>query len=264
MSEATYLCLEDKIVVIAGGAGLIGREISRGFIEQGANVIIASRNEKKGEEFTKKLNRIYKDRALFHKLDISSEISVDKLIKNVSSRFSRIDVFINCAWPKTSDWIQNIEEACFDSIKENLIIHLGGYFISCKKMALFMKKQGFGSIINFSSIYGVVGPNFSIYKGTKMTTPPAYPLIKGGIIAMTKYFATYFAKDNIRINCISPGGVYDNHDERFVKKYEQLTPLGRMAKSDEIVGSTLFLASEKASSYVTGHCLMVDGGWTTW
>ena len=127
-----------------------------------------------------------------------------------------------------------------------------------------MKKQGFGSIINFSSIYGVVGPNFSIYKGTKMTTPPAYPLIKGGIIAMTKYFATYFAKDNIRINCISPGGVYDNHDERFVKKYEQLTPLGRMAKSDEIVGSTLFLASEKASSYVTGHCLMVDGGWTTW
>ena len=114
MSEATYLCLEDKIVVIAGGAGLIGREISRGFIEQGANVIIASRNEKKGEEFTKKLNRIYKDRALFHKLDISSEISVDKLIKNVSSRFSRIDVFINCAWPKTSDWIQNIEEACFD------------------------------------------------------------------------------------------------------------------------------------------------------
>ncbi|MFC1815078.1 SDR family oxidoreductase, partial [Thermodesulfobacteriota bacterium] len=151
----------------------------------------------------------------------------------------------------------------YKSIKENLINHLGGYFLCTQKMAIMMKKQRAGSIINFSSIYGVVGPNFSIYENTKMTAPPVYPLIKGGIISMTKYFATYFSKDNIRVNCISPGGIFDGQDERFVKKYIKLTPLGRMGEPEDIIGASLFLASE-ASSYITGQNLVIDGGWTTW
>jgi NAD(P)-dependent dehydrogenase (short-subunit alcohol dehydrogenase family) len=124
-----------------------------------------------------------------------------------------------------------------------------------------MKVQGGGSIVNLASIYGVVAPDFSIYEGSTMTMPVAYAAIKGGVIAFSKYMATYYAKDNIRVNCVSPGGVFDKQSGSFVEKYIAKTPLGRMATPGDIVGAVLYLASA-ASSYVTGHNLIVDGGWT--
>lgn len=263
METSNYLDLKKKVIIIAGGTGLIGKELCKGFIEQESIVIIASRNQQKGEKLLENLNKLKKDCALYHQLNISEEESVNDLIKFVLDKLSRIDVFINCSWPKTKEWMQNVEEVPFESIKENLINHLGGYFLCTQKIVSVMKKQQFGSIINFSSIYGITGPNFSIYENTEMTCPPAYPLIKGGIITMTKYFATYFAKNNIRINCISPGGIFDGQNKNFVKKYNKLTPLGRMGEPKEIVGASLFLASS-TSSYMTGQCLVIDGGWTTW
>ncbi|MBU0980231.1 MAG: SDR family oxidoreductase [Nanoarchaeota archaeon] len=246
--------LKDEVVVIAGGAGLIGKALSKAFAEEGAKVVIAS---KEGKGFAQEIG------AGFHELDISDESSVDRLIKDMDKGHGKIDVFINCAWPKTDDWMTNVEEVKFKSILKNLEMHLGGYWLCCQRFALYMKKQGHGRIINFSSTQGVVAPNFSVYEGTKMTSPPAYPLIKGGIIMMTKYFATYFAKHNVRVNSVSPGGVYNDQDPDFVKRYSKLTPLGRMAKAEEIVSPVLMLASKK-SSYMTGENIMVDGGWTTW
>lgn len=262
-TKSNFLDLKDKIVVIAGASGLIGKELCNGFLKQGSTVVITSRSDTKGRELEKKLNKLHQGKAAYCQLDITIEKSVDDLIKFVLDKFYRIDIFVNCSWPKTKDWMKNVEEVQYDSIKENTSNHLGGYFLCTQKMAILMKKQKFGSIINFSSIYGVVGPNFSIYDGIEMTCPPAYPLIKGGIIAMTRYFATYFAKYGIRINCISPGGIFNKQDERFVKKYSQLVPLGRMGNAEEVTGAVLFLASH-SSSYITGHCLMVDGGWTAW
>lgn len=251
--------LKDKIVVIAGGTGLIGRELCKGFADQGSNVVFTSRDETKG----KKIENTRNNTIVSCELDISNEESVDTLISSVLERFSKIDVFINCSWPKTKDWITNVEEVRFESVKENLLNHLGGYFLCTQKMAVLMKKQRKGSIVNFSSIYGMVGPNFSIYDGTELTSPPAYPMIKGGIISMTKYFATYFAKYNVRVNCISPGGIFNGEGDTFVNNYSQLTPLGRMGNANEIVGPTLLLASD-SSSYITGHNLVIDGGWTVW
>lgn len=126
-----------------------------------------------------------------------------------------------------------------------------------------MKKQKKGSIISFGSIYGIVGPDFSIYDDTDLTMPAAYSAIKGGIIAFTKYLATYYAKYGVRVNAICPGGIYDKQSIKFVKKYEEKTPMKRMGKPAEIAGSVIFLASD-ASSYITGHILIVDGGWTAW
>jgi NAD(P)-dependent dehydrogenase (short-subunit alcohol dehydrogenase family) len=143
----------------------------------------------------------------------------------------------------------------------NVNSHLGGHFLCCQKVAEQMKLQGSGSIINFASIYGVVAPDFSIYEGTTMTMPVAYSAIKGGIIALSKYLATYYAKDNIRVNCVSPGGVFDNQADNFVEKYLAKTPLGRMGTPKDMVGAVLYLASD-ASLYVTGFNLIVDGGWT--
>ena len=124
-----------------------------------------------------------------------------------------------------------------------------------------MAKQKNGSVINIASIYGVVGPDFSVYDGTNITNPVAYSAIKGGIINMTKYFAAYFGKNNVRFNCVSPGGVFDNQDSIFVQNYEKKVPLKRMANTDDIAPSVSFLLSDDAS-YITGHNLLIDGGWT--
>jgi NAD(P)-dependent dehydrogenase (short-subunit alcohol dehydrogenase family) len=255
--------LEDKIVVIGGATGLLGREICTGFVQQGSKVVIASRNRERGKALEKTLREKGNGKAVYCRLDIAREKSVDQLIRFVMGRFSGIDVFINCAFPRTKDWMLNVEKVPYKSIRENMSDHLGGYYLCTQKMAMAMKPQKRGSIINFSSIYGMVGPHFAIYKGTKMTCPPAYPLIKGGIVAMTKYFATYFAKDDIRVNCICPGGIFDHQDDRFVARYQQLTPLGRMGKPEDVVSIVLMLASD-TSSYITGQSIMDDGGWTTW
>ncbi|MBU0581105.1 MAG: SDR family oxidoreductase [Candidatus Margulisbacteria bacterium] len=255
--------LKDKVVVIAGATGLIGRGLCKGFMEQGSTIVVTSREDAKGKELEDELNKSCSGKIDYCRLDIAEEESINNLIKFVLEKYSKIDIFINCSWPRTEGWMKNVEEVPYSFIKENLLTHLGGYFLCTQKMALLMKKQKSGSIINFSSIYGIVGPNFSIYEGTEMTCPPAYPLIKGGIVTMTKYFSTYFAKNNVRVNCISPGGIFNNQNEKFVNKYKQLTPLGRMGKPEDIVGSVLFLASD-SSSYITGHCLMIDGGWTAW
>jgi NAD(P)-dependent dehydrogenase (short-subunit alcohol dehydrogenase family) len=126
-----------------------------------------------------------------------------------------------------------------------------------------MAKQRGGAIINLASIYGNVAPDFSIYEGTEMTMPVAYSAIKGGIIALTRYIATYYAHYNVRANTVSPGGIFDHQKPSFVERYSKKTPLGRMARPEEIVGAVVYLASD-ASSYVTGHDLIVDGGWTAW
>ena len=197
----------------------------------------------------------------FQPLDITSEDSIRQTLETVIKQFRKIDILVNCAYPRTSDWGVRCEDVSFDSWKINVNSHLGGYFICCQKVAEQMKLQGGGSIINFASIYGVVAPVFSIYEGSNMTMPVAYSAIKGGVIAFSKYMASYYAKDNIRVNCVSPGGVFDKQPDSFVEKYVAKTPLGRMGSPKDMVGAVLYLASD-ASSYVTGHNLIVDGGWT--
>lgn len=256
MYKNLFSC-SDKRVVIAGGCGLIGREIAMGFHDFGAETYIADTNKDKVNEIIKnrKIEYIY--------LDITSEASIKEAMSNITKDSKRIDVLVNSAYPRTKDWGIKFERVSFDSWKTNVNDHLGGYFLCCKMFAEQMKKQAGGVIINLASIYGIVAPDFSIYEGTEMTMPVAYSAIKGGIISLTKYMATYYGKYNVRVNVISPGGIFDNQPASFVKKYSEKTPLGRMGTPRDIVGATIFLASD-AASYVSGHNLVVDGGWTAW
>jgi len=246
---------KDKVALVTGGLGLIGREIVHGLNDFGASVCVADINEHqmKGLKNLTDVN--------FQNLDITSEDSIRQTLETVIKQFKKIDILVNCAYPRTGDWGARCEEVGFDSWKMNVNSHLGGYFLCCQKVAEQMNIQGGGSIINFASIYGVVAPDFSIYEGSTMTMPVAYSAIKGGIIAFSKYMATYYAKDNIRVNCVSPGGVFDKQPDSFVEKYVAKTPLGRMGSPKDMVGAVLYLASD-ASLYVTGHNLIVDGGWT--
>lgn len=250
--------LNDKIAVVTGGAGLIGRAISLGLAQAGAKVYIADIDKNAG----KKLENI-NNRCHWINLNITDKNSINLCINKIVKIDKKIDIWINCAYPRTKDWGSKFEDITHESLRKNVDMHLNGYFLCCQQIAKQMKKQKNGSIINFGSIYGIVGPDFSIYKGTNMTVSAAYSAIKGGIINFTRYLATYLAKYGVRVNAICPGGIFDNQPISFIKKYERKTPLGRMGQPEDIAGPVIFLASD-SSSYITGQILIVDGGWTTW
>ena len=260
MKHNNLFSLQDKVAVVTGGAGLIGKELIRGLAEAGATCILAEIDENRGEKVAEELKR-RKLNVIFRYLDITKEKSVSGLIKFIDKKFGRIDIWVNSAYPKTKDWQAKFEDIKFASWKKNIDMHLNGYFICCQKIAEYMKKKKSGSVINFASIYGIAGPDFSIYKNTKMTMPAPYSAIKGGIITFTRYLASYYGKYNIRINCVSPGGVWDKQPNIFVKRHIEKIPLKRMANKEDIVGAIIFLASD-AASYVTGHNLVIDGGWS--
>jgi len=242
--------LKDKVVIVTGGSGLIGRYIVQEIRDNGGIAISAeisvTTNIDKGE-----IN-----------CDITSESSVESLINVVLTKYGRIDGLVNNAYPRTKDWGNKFEDISLDSWRKNVDMQMNSVFmISQKVLVIMKKKQGKGSIVNIASIYGVVGNDFTIYEGYGGTSPAAYSAIKGGIINFTRYLASYYGKYNIRINCVSPGGIKDRQNPSFVERYEYKSPLKRMGKPEEIAPAVVFLLSDKAS-FITGHNLIVDGGWT--
>jgi len=253
--------LDCKIVAVTGGLGLLGKEVSIAMAQAGAKVLVLDINREKGLTFEKE-NKNKKLDIKFIEFDISDIKKLSENIKNLFSKYGKIDVWVNAAYPRTEDWKEDKEYTNEKSWIENVNIHLNSFCISTREIAELMKENKIrGSIINFGSIYGVVGPDFEIYVGTSMSNKAAYSAIKGGIINFSRYVASYYGKDGIRINALCPGGIFDNQNPVFVKNYEKRTPLRRMGKSEEIASAVLFLASE-AASYITGTTFMVDGGWT--
>jgi NAD(P)-dependent dehydrogenase (short-subunit alcohol dehydrogenase family) len=241
--------VKDKVIIISGGSGLLGKPMVRHLRENGAIVINAeiSSTTDLGE-------------GLFQ-CDITSEQSVNLLVDSVIERYGRIDGLVNNAYPRTKDWGIKFEDIPLESWKQNVDMQLNSVFMICQKVLRQMKTRQSGSIVNIASIYGVVGNDFTIYEGYGGTSPAAYSAIKGGIINFTRYLASYYGKDNIRVNCVSPGGIFDNQNPSFVERYEYKSLLKRMGKPHEIAPAITFLLSDEAS-FVTGHNLMVDGGWT--
>jgi len=247
--------LDGKTAVVSGGLGLIGKKISTALLQASAKVLILDINENKGK-------KIKRENIEFIKFDLTKIEKYPSKLKELHSKYGPIHIWINTAYPRTNDWGEKLEKIKVKSWKKNVDIHLNSYCLLTRDVAEYMKKNKVkGSIINFGSIYGIIGPDFSIYDKTDMTMPAAYSAIKGGIISFSRYVATYYAEYKIRINVISPGGIFDNQDESFVKKYEEKTPMKRMGTPDDITGPVVFLASD-SSSYITGHNLIVDGGWT--
>lgn len=255
LSYKDLFSLSGKTALVTGGAGLIGSEIVKALHEFGAIVYLADIQRDKVSSL------IDDERIRYVYLDITSEESVENAVNGIIADNGSLHIFVNSAYPRTSDWGLKLENIPLKSWQQNVDRQLGGCFLCCQKTAEIMKKHGGGSIITLGSMYGIVAPDFSIYEGTDMTMPAAYAAIKGGTIAFTRYLATYYAKFNIRANSVSPGGIFDHQDATFVKNYSDKTPLGRMGNTEEIACAVVFLASS-ASSYVTGQNLVVDGGWT--
>ncbi len=253
--------LNNKTAMVCGGNGLIGKQLTIALAQAGAKVVVLDINEQQAEQLLtdckeKNLN------VSFEHFDCTKLEKYSENISKLREKHGPVHIFINTAYPRTSDWGNKLEDIPTESWQKNTDMHMNSYCILTKEFAELMKKDGVaGSIINIGSIYGVLSPDFEVYSGTTMTSPAAYSAIKGGIINFSRYCASYYGKDGIRINIVCPGGVFDNQNETFVKNYNKRTLLKRMANADEIACPVLFLASD-ASSYITGFNLMVDGGWT--
>jgi NAD(P)-dependent dehydrogenase (short-subunit alcohol dehydrogenase family) len=255
--------LDNKTIIITGACGLLGREICKALAELHARIVLADIDIMAAEKLQEELRDVYGASVTAFPLDISSEDSVDKLVDELSKQTISVDGLVNNAYPRNITYGTIFENITMDSWRENIDMHLNGYFNVSQKIARVMMQQRQGNIVNITSIYGMLGPDFSIYEGTTMTMPAEYAAIKGAIINFTRYLATYLATYNIRVNCISPGGIFNEQPVSFVEKYKQRTPMGRMGKPEDIAGGVLFLLSN-LSSYMTGQNLVIDGGWSSW
>lgn len=243
------MILQNKIIIVTGGSGLIGRAIVQDIAQKGGIAINADISVE-----------TYLDKGLLN-VDITNDDSIEKGIQSVITHFGRIDGLVNNAYPRTKDWGNKFEDIIPDSWRKNIDMQMNSYFVFCQKVLKQMAKQQNGAIVNIASIYGVVGNDFTVYEGTSLTSAAAYSAIKGGIINFTRYLASYFGKDNIRVNCVSPGGIFDNQNPVFVKNYKNKVPLKRMGTPEDIAPTVSFLLSDEAK-YITGQNLIVDGGWT--
>ena len=254
--------IKGKVIVVTGGAGLLGKIFCESILENKGIVIIADLDEKKG-----KATKIYLDEKFDHnssfyiKLDIISADSIQKLISLVKTKYNKIDAVINSVYPKNKNYGRHLFDVEYDDFCSNVNSHLGGYFLISKLFAKYFKTQGFGNIINIASIYGEIAPKFEIYNNTEMTVPIEYAVTKSAIIHMTKYFAKYLKSYNIRVNSISPGGIKDRQPTQFIESYNKKCLNKGMLDQVDIIGTLLFLLSEK-SKYINGQNLIIDDGFT--
>lgn len=244
------MILKNKVIVITGASGLLGREIFSDIKKKGGISINADINVE-----TNLNNGLLK-------MDITDENSIQDGIKLVLQHFHRIDGWVNNAYPRTKDWGTKFENINLKSWRKNVDMQLNSYFVCCQKILGIMADQKSGVIINIASIYGVVGNDFTLYEDYGGTSPAAYSAIKGGVINFTRYLASYYGNKGIRVNCVSPGGILDNQPKSFISKYNSKVPLGRMGNPEDIAPSVSFLLSDEAR-YITGQNLIVDGGWTS-
>lgn len=253
--------LTDKVVVITGGAGFLGRQFCTAVAEQGGIAVVADIDMEAAARAAEEISSTYPGCAEAASLDITSQTSISALITALQQRHGRIDALVNNAYPRTRDYGKKLEDVTYASFCENVNLHLGGYFLTAQQFGLYFRSQGGGNIVNMSSIYGTMAPRFEVYADTPMTMPVEYAAIKSAVIQLTRYFAQYFKGDGIRVNCLSPGGILDGQPESFLREYNAHCGSKGMLNPQDVSGSLLFLLSD-ASMHITGQNLLVDDGFS--
>lgn len=252
--------LKDKVIVITGGAGFLGRAFVRAIIDQGGTAVVADIDTEATNRMAEEIGSSYPGRVLAATLNITDKESVCSLIAKIKQKYGHIDAIVNNAYPRNCNYGRKLEEVTYADFCENTSLHLGGYFLVAQQFGLYFRAQGTGNIINMSSIYGTMAPRFEVYADTPLTMPVEYAAIKSAIIQLTRYFAQYFKGDHIRVNSLSPGGIFDNQPESFLKAYNAFCNGKGMLDPVDITGSLLFLLSD-GSKHITGQNIIVDDGY---
>ena len=255
--------LRNKVVVLTGGAGLLGREFCQAIVAEGGRCVIADLDDARGRELASRLSNQGPDAhgATYVRTDINDATSLEALLEDVVRKFGHIDALVNNAYPRNARYGRKFEHVTRDDFCENTALHLGGYFLVCQKFVAHFRTQGHGNIVNVASVYGFLAPRFEIYRGTDMTMPVEYAVIKAGVLQLTRYLARYLAGEGIRINSISPGGIEDGQPESFQLAYRAHSLGKGMLGSGDVSGTLLFLLSDQ-SRYVNGQNLVVDDGFS--
>jgi NAD(P)-dependent dehydrogenase (short-subunit alcohol dehydrogenase family) len=275
MSLPDRFDLNGRVIIITGGAGLLGREYVLALVQVGACVVVADIDGDGATRVAESAAASAAGRSLGVQTDISDQASVARLVERTLSAFGRIDGLVNNAAidPKfdshsAQQHVVTFENYPLELWNQSLAVNLTGMFLCAQAVAPTMLAQGQGVIVNVSSMYGLVGPDQRLYEHDnphvpKTFKPVTYSVTKSAVFGFTRYLATYWAGKGIRVNTLTLGGVFNDHSEEFLRRYTARTPLGRMADRSEYCGALLFLLSD-ASSYMTGSNLVVDGGWTAW
>jgi len=249
--------LDGKVVTVTGAAGQLGDQLTKAYSEAGAHVVLADISLAECEKRVKELSKSGKE-CMAIEMDITDKKSVEKALASIMKKFGRADVLVNNAG---IGLFTPFEDRTPEEFEKAMRINLLGTFLCSQVFSKQMAKQKSGCIINIGSVYGVTSADYRIYGDSGRNSSEVYAATKAGVIHMTRYLAVYLARHGIRVNCISPGGLFNKQDPFFVKNYEYKTPMGRMADDTDLKGAAVFLASP-AAKYVTGQNLVVDGGFT--
>lgn len=267
-SEKNVFSVKGKVIAIIGATGILGTQYVKYLSSLGACVVIGDVDIDRCRELSEKMNDSdYESYPL--EIDNTDEASIVNFFTEIKKRYNVLDVLINNTQVKPEGFYAPFENYTKKTLMEVVDGNLVGVTLACREACKIFLMQGYGVIVNISSVYGITAPDQRIYNGVaniyspedKLSSPVSYAISKAGIVQLTKYLASYYREQNIRVNCLTPGGVFDGHDNIFKEQYSYRTTLGRMADKNEYNGAIMFLCSD-ASSYMSGANLVVDGGWT--
>ena len=258
--------LKNKKIFITGASGKLGSMMSYNLGLLGAELILTDFSNKNSEKLINKLRNKKRIKFKFYYCDLEDQLEREILIKKINLDYRTVDIVINNAAfvgkNKLEGWNEKFEKQAITTFRRALDVNLVAPFHIIQLLSRLLNRSKNPSIINISSIYGILGPKWDLYKDVKMSNPAAYAASKGGLIQLTRWLSTTLSP-KIRVNSIILGGVKDKQAQSFIKKYQNQVPLGRMADEDDIIGAIIFLSSNM-SSYINGQCIKVDGGWSAW
>lgn len=260
--------LDGKLILLAGGGGILGTRMALELARCGGRVIVVDREKQNATNVADQVNAEHPGCGFAYSVDVTSESEMRDLDADVRRNIGEVEVLINNAAAKGPGFFQPFENFPMEEWDLVMGVNTTGVMLGCKIFGSSMAQRGSGSIINTLSIYGIAAPDQRIYEGSMyeghaINTPAVYSTSKAAVWGLTKYLATYWGDKGVRVNAITPGGVSSGQNKTFMDLYSKRVPMGRMAKQDEMNGAIVFLASD-ASSYVTGQNIVVDGGLTVW
>lgn len=255
--------LEGKVIVITGACGLVGRAFCEAVAQFGAHVVAVDIPQANPADFAEELGKRFDRKMMGMAVDVADRSEVEQLRARILDFFGKLDGLVNAHQNKSHLKFEPYEEVSDDNWETVVRINLRGTHLTCQVLGGWMAENGGGSIVNIPSTYSVVAPNQNLYKGTNLGCPAAYSASKGAIDALSRYLAAYWAEKHVRVNMITPHGVWNNHEDKFEENFARFSPMQRLSYNHEVAGALVYLLSD-ASSYVTGDNMLVEGGWTVW